>query len=297
MKKCSVVSSLTSQKNITQAGLIYLLTALLRSGYKYNLIDLSGKIKYFDAPEELYVKCDSSLWMNPQSIIDGDWMVCYLPSVEDVNETIFFSSQFSPDLIFHARLSHKIKTRYPGVFTAVGGSALASLQPKQIEFLRFFFDYILIGHDVESLISSIDFKYTQDLNDLIIKKISPPSFSPDYSLLKLQEMVNVYSGHGCYYGLCRFCDYPSRAYQKNYSRPSQLVAEDINNIHKYNPEVKDIVLTQDSYTYKYLLQTASEICKLGGHIPYNLMLRAESWINKDVGGSIKIWVYRCIYGS
>lgn len=47
--------------------------------------------------------------------------------------------------------------------------------------------------------------------------------------------------------------------------------------------MRDIVLTQDSYTQEHLLGTAREIGRYGGHIPYNLMLRAETWVTHEIG--------------
>ena len=96
-------------------------------------------------------------------------------------------------------------------------------------------------------------------------------------------MVTVYSGHGCYYGKCRFCDYPTRSYQKVVYRNPKDVAIDLNQIFQLQPQIEDIVLTQDCYTKKYLIETVNEIKRFGGHIPFNLMLRAERWISDDIG--------------
>ena len=285
MKKCVVVSSLVSDKSVTQAGLVYLLTSLTRLGYEFQLIDLSETFDYFDAPSEIYQRCDSSDWMNPDSITNADWMDVYLP--KDLEGRImFFSASFSPDLVFHSRLSYIIKKADPGAVMAIGGSALSTLSSEQTNFLRRFFDYLLIGHDVEALLQTISEATAKKEHGTVIKCVSPPSFEPDYSLVKVKEMTNVYSGHGCYYGKCKFCDYPARAYQKIFFRPPQLVAKDIFNIYTIDSSIKDITLTQDSYPRSYLIHTAHEIGSYGGHIPYNLMLRAESWIDNQIGETL-----------
>ena len=285
VRNCSVVSSLTSENWMTQAGLVYLVTGLARAGYDFQLLDLSGRISYFSSPEGLHSRCDSQLWMNPQAIKSGEWMDSYLPSVDKVSGIVFFSSLFSPDVVFHARYSYNIKTVSPKSVTIIGGAALAGLRSEQLDILRHFFDYILIGHDVEAF-----FKYQLKeniaslLEGVIIRELNPPQFKPDYSLVDIKEFITIYSGHGCYYGKCNFCDYPARAYQNVYFKDSNEIARELQDICKIQPNINDIVLTQDSYTKKELLKTANAISLHGGgHIPYNLMLRAEPWVNENIG--------------
>jgi len=272
---------------MTQAGAVYLCTALTNANLSYKLLDLSGRLDYSNTPKELNTKCNSPSWLNPNSIKHGDWIDDYLPNSTDIGGYVFFSSLYSPDVVFHARLSYNIKKENPKAITVLGGCAVASLQREQLELLSNFFDYILIGHDVEALLNEVieGTKNTKS-NCSVVKKISPPSFRPDYSLLSLNELVTVYSGHGCYYGKCSFCDYHSRAYQKLVFRSAKEVAQDINQIYQLHPNVKDIVLTQDSYTKKYLNETVLEITRLGGQIPYNLMLRAETWISDEIGENL-----------
>lgn len=284
MRNCTVVSSLTSEKWMTQAGLVYLCTALARAQYNFQIIDLSGRIVYFDPPEELHLRCDSPYWMNPHSISYGDWMDRYLPSAEQAGDFVFFSSLFSPDIVFHARYSHNIKTSNPEAVTAIGGAALAGLRQEQLEFLASFFDYVLIGHDVDMLLRGVfNNKSRSQKQGVIVRAIDPPGFRPDYSLVHLEDFVTVYTGHGCYYGKCRFCDYPARAYQKIVFRNCVDVAGDAYKVYQLQPSVSDIVLTQDSYTAKHLAGTAHEIGRYGGYIPYNLMLRAEPWVTQEIG--------------
>lgn len=284
MRSFTVVSSLTSEKRMTQAGLIYLTTSLATAGYDFQLIDLSGKISYFDSPGELHLKCNSPLWMSPDAIKYNGWMDRYLPSIDDASEIILFSALFSPDVIFHARYSYNIKTTSPKSLTAIGGAALAGLRQDQLEIIKHFFDYIFIGHDVDTFLKfPLNGNVEHSKEGVIIKELSPPKFRPNYSLVDLKDFITVYSGHGCYYGKCNFCDYPTRAFQNVYFKDCNEVAMEFQDIYKSRPSVTDIVLTQDCYTKKKLIETANAILLQGGHIPYNLMLRAEPWINQEIG--------------
>ena len=284
MNNHTIVSSLTSEKGMTQAGLVYVCTALDRRQHTFRLIDLSGRISYFHPPERLRSTCSSRCWMNPDSIRRGDWMDCYLPSTDEAGDVVFFSSAFSPDVVFHARYSHNIRTANPKVITAIGGAALATMGEEQLKLLTEFFDYVLVGHDVTTLIAHVlDNGRRPQTQREVVRAVASPDFSPDYSRIPLDDFVTVYTGHGCYYGNCRFCDYPARAYQNIVFRCPTDVARDIHRIAQLRPSVHDIVLTQDSYTQKYLVDTAHETGRYGGQIPYNLMLRAEPWLSHDIG--------------
>ncbi len=283
MVEYTVVTSLCSDKVMTQAGIVYLCTAINENKQSYKILDLSGILDYSNTPKELNTKCNSNTWLNPDSIRNGDWMDDYLPSLNGLDGNLLFSSLYSPDVIFHARLSYNIKKINPDVITVIGGCAVTQLQKEQLDVLSIYFDYILIGHDVKALLKAINNYSNADIQCEIITKIEPPSFRPDYSLMPLNELVTVYSGHGCYYGKCNFCDYPSRAYQKTLYRAANEVAHDVYSIYQLQPKIKDIVLTQDSYTEKYLKETTLNIGQYGGKIPYNLMLRADPWISEETG--------------
>lgn len=284
MDSCTVITSLYSKKDMTQAGVVYLSSALSNAKILPDIIDLSGSLEYFNSPKELYSEYNSENWLNPNCITQGVWMDKYLPSSIEQNNIVFFSSLFSPDVVFHSRHSHNIKQINPNIITAIGGCAISSLNKDQIDFISLFFDYILIGHDVSSLVKVVlNGKMTPPEQCVIEKRIEPPKFTPNYSLLPLGKLVTVYSGHGCYYGKCRFCDYPARSYQKLVFRYPKDVAFDVNQIYQLQPNIEDIVLTQDSYTKKHLIETANEIKHYGSHIPFNLMMRAEHWVSDELG--------------
>ena len=103
----------------------------------------------------------------------------------------------------------------------------------------------------------------------------PTKFLPDYSLIELKDFVTLYTGHGCYYSKCRFCDYPARSSNQVYFRDSHEVARDALNVFLRNPGVKDVVLALDAYPEGCLERTANALLSNENHVPYNLMLRDE----------------------
>ena len=132
MIKGTVVTSLCSGKEMTQSGAVYLCTALTNANISYRILDLSGGLDYSNTPEELNTKCNSPDWLNQDSIKDGDWMDEYLPMPTDIGDYVFFSSLYSPDVVFHARLSLNIKKINPNAITVIGGCAIVSLQEDQL---------------------------------------------------------------------------------------------------------------------------------------------------------------------
>lgn len=287
MRHCSVISSLTASKGMTQASLVYLYTALVMRGIQVDLYDLSGTISYFDAPVKLSSSCSSDVWMNLDCIKQGRWMDDYLSSVNIQSSYVLFSALFSPDVVFHSRLSYRIKINNPNVVTAIGGNVFSGLEKQQIDFLSNFFDYILIGHNVVTLIDLMikDMKHRKSLgkNGIIIKAFSVPSIQPDYSLVHLENFVTVYTGHGCYYGKCNFCDIPIRTQGSLTYRSIGDVVKDLIEIRNLHPSVENIMLSQDCYTQEHVIRTAKNIQRYLGFIPYNLMLRAEPWLDSGIG--------------
>ncbi len=282
MKACTVISSVCAQEGATQAGLAYLCTALAQQGAPWEVIDLSGSVEFHHAPDGLYQPCDSPEWMNRDSIRRGEWMDAYLPLAEAPGEVTLFSAQFSPDVIFHARQSWRVRSGNRAAVTAIGGAALLGLTQEQLEVLCCFFDYVLVGYDVVRLLQAPLHGGRRE-RGIVIRAMAPPKFRPDYSLIPLQDFVTVYTGHGCYNGRCRFCDFPARAdRQVCFRRPSD-VAADTRSILHLRPGVKDVFLTQDSYPREHLLATSREIGRQCGRVPYSLMLRAEPWVTQELG--------------
>lgn len=280
LEKVTIISSVTNNPSISQASLFYLCTTIKRFGLSYDFYDLSGTIDYDNPPLELFSKCDSNLWMNLRCITAGDWMDDLISVDINANKYIFFSALFSPDLLIHSRISYKLKQKYNSI-TAIGGAALFGLTKEQLELVGVFFDYVLVGYDIENLIKRVLEKSNQRYYFLF----SPPTYSPDYKLLPLKDTVNIYTGHGCYYGKCSFCDYPLRSNISIYFKDPNIVSQEIREISEVKPNVKEIILTQDSYTKINLHNTIESISKLDKKIdiPYSLMLKSEKWLNEDLG--------------
>jgi hypothetical protein len=277
-----VVSSVCAQQGATQAGLTYLCTALARQGATWKVLDLSGSVEFYHAPDRLYQLCDAPEWLNPDSIRRGEWIDTYLPPAEASGEVLLFSAQFSPDVVFHARHSWRVRSCNRAAVTAIGGAALLGLSQEQLEVLCFFFNYVLVGYDVARLLEAALHGGRRE-HGVVVRAMAPPEFCPDYSLVPLQDFVTVYTGHGCYNGRCRFCDFPVRADRQGYVRHPSDVAADARSILHLRPSVKDIFLTQDSYLREHLRATAGEIRRQCGRVPYNVMLRAEPWVTGELG--------------
>lgn len=286
MALCTVVGSLCSEKGMTQAGLVYLCTALAKKGYAADVLDLGGSVEFYAPPEELWSTCDSVSWMNADSIRDGEWMDEYLPPVHLARDLVFFSAQFSPDVVFHARYSHGIRARNPQAVTAIGGAALAGLRKDQLGLIAQFFDYVLVGYDVERLLGAVFEGAGRSREGTIVRGMAAPKLRPDYSLVPLGDFVTVYTGHGCYYAGCRFCDFPARADGEVVFRKPHQVAREVLDVLTMRPDVEDVFLTQDSYTQRYLLETTREIRRQCGTAPYSLMLRAEPWVREETGEAL-----------
>ena len=77
MKKALIVTSVISEVDMTPAGVAYLATVLNEKEYDFDILNLSGSINYFSAPEELYGSCKSPEWLNPDSVRCASWMDAY----------------------------------------------------------------------------------------------------------------------------------------------------------------------------------------------------------------------------
>jgi hypothetical protein len=281
-----IVTSLTSSRDRTEAALVYLTSAVAKRGISYSTVDLSGTIGYHSPPPQLVQSCSDSGWLNPSSITEADWMDAYLPKIEGPGP-VLFSAQFSPDVVFHARQSVRCKRRYPHIVTAIGGCALTGLSAEQLEFTSRFFDLVFVGYEVDKALDWLmGQKEGSSARRPVLFSDGPPDIEPDYSLVELRSGVTVYSGHGCYYARCRFCDYPSRSNRHVFYRSPQKVATDLRQVADLNPRVSDITLTQDAYSEKQLRETAAAVAMEGPEVPYHVMFRAEPWVNRDLAKTL-----------
>jgi hypothetical protein len=147
-----IVSSPTCENDKTQASLIYLATIFNGLGIKFDQLDLSGTIDYFDPPDEFFSPSDSEYWLSPRIFHDAQWLDGYLPSSYQNYDAVFYSALFSPDLLIQGRHAFGQKKHHPDCLTFIGGSAVNCLNQNQLSVLSEVFDHVCIGYDMEYLV-------------------------------------------------------------------------------------------------------------------------------------------------
>lgn len=249
--KALIVSSATSDKDNTQTSLFYIATALKKHDISFEVLDLSGEIDYFDPPEEFLSSIDSKYWLSSRIFYEGDWLDSYLPDIYEDVDVIYYSSLFSPDILVHGR--HLVNQRKvnSNVIGVIGGAALKHLSNEQ--------EIILTG-----------------IFDKVHKNGAFGRISPDYSLIDIRSFVTVYSGEGCHWGKCRFCNSGTSCFH----RASKDVANDLEQLSSLG--CKDMMLSSDTFTYNYLIELALDLEQRRLEVPYNIMLRGERWISKEL---------------
>ncbi|MFX1554717.1 MAG: B12-binding domain-containing radical SAM protein [Promethearchaeota archaeon] len=289
-KRVLIVSSPTCEDDKTQASLIYLATFFNEAGLEFDLLDLSGNIDYFDPPEDFFSPCDSEYWLSPRIFHDAQWLDAYLPSDYQRYDAVFYSSLFSPDILILGRHALIQKKHYANCSTIIGGAAINCLNDTQLSVLSEVFAHICIGYDIADMIFQIFSKKGSSSSHLCRSYITaknPPVLRPNYGLLDIRPFITVYSGHGCDWGRCRFCNSQSLSEQGYYSRSPENIAKDFEDISKANGKVRDVMLSSDSFTRNDLVELMSCLRQKGSRVPYNLMLRGDQWISKEIGESLK----------
>lgn len=281
MKKALIVSSPTCEKDKTQSSLVYLATALNNLDIQFDILDLSGEINYFDPPEEFFSSCESEYWLSSRIFHEALWLDDYISEILHMYDAVLYSALFSPDILVHSRHAIIQKKAFPNCVSVIGGAVLSCLNTKQTDILSEIFDYVCCGYDVEYFVSEIiENNYS---NRKCLKTDRLAKFQPDYSLLDTKPFVTVYSGHGCNWGKCRFCN---SAYQSNpqyYFRSPTEIVNDFEQISKLNTGIKDVMLSSDSFTKKNITDLASSLKQRRSAVPYNIMLRGEKWASKRLG--------------
>lgn len=277
--KVTIVTSCVCDKNITNAGIILLKSFLKSEGIDFDVFDLSGTLDYFSPPKEIYSFCNDPLWGKIDAITTQNWIAKYIKHLPD-GETILFSSPFSLDLVVHTWIASKLKEQNKDIKCICGGSSLFSLPTKVLAELNKVFDIICVGNDLtmlrEALVNS---------NKAIKRSFAPPNFKIQYDECDLKKYVNLFSGYGCYWKNCNFCDFTPRDIPM-YIRPAEQVVKDMINIYELNPNVERIFLTIDTYDYKTLKLITDLLKTHKKEIPYGIMLRAEKWISEELIDSL-----------
>jgi len=285
-RKALIVTSPTSEGDKTQAGLVYLASALEKYGLPAEIIGLSGQIDYFDPPEPFFSSWESPLWMNRRVFSTFNWLDEYIPSKFSDYGFVLYSALFSPDILIHGRHALKQKETHPETITALGGAAINCLNEQQIQLLSGLFDYVCVGFEVDGFISKIIKNRSEGrypTKGIIIRSFRPPGIQPDFRIVPSSDFTTVYSGHGCRYGSCGFCNSKTCAGLIYHPRKSDDIARDFKQIAGINPLVKDVMLSSDSLDFKSIMQLTDRLSEDGINIPYNFMLRGESWVNDELG--------------
>lgn len=286
INKVLVVSSPTSDKINTQISLVYLSTILNKLGIQFSLLDLSGTIDYFDPPQEFFSTCDSKYWLSPQIFHEASWIDDYIPSEYAEFDAVFYSALFSPDILIHGRHLKNQKTNYPNSIGIIGGAAISCLNNNQLSIISKIFEYVCIGYNVENLLTKVIEnikKQNSGLNNKIIKTNSYERIQPNYELVNIKPFVTVYSGLGCNWGKCRFCNTANLFNFQYVSRPAFEIADDFEKISQLNSQISDVMLSSDSFTEKNLMEIAFHLRQKKSKIPYNIMLRGEKWVSEELG--------------
>lgn len=287
LRNALIVCSPTCEEDKTQTSVIYIATVLNELNIEFDVLELSGLIDYYDPPKQFFSPCDSIYWLSHQVFHDAHWLDAFLPSEYLQYDVVFYSSFFSPDVLIHGRHALNQKRHYPESLVVAGGPAVSCLSQKQLSVLSQVFDYLCKGYDTESLIRQIISKETEGCNSLsecgCIHTDKNPRTTPNYGLLKLRPFITVFSGNGCYWGKCSFCNSTNSITRKSCYRPAKEIADDFLEIRSLNGKISEVMLSSDSFTKRHLMEVSSCLTRRGIGLPYNLMLRGEEWISDELG--------------
>ena len=251
--KALLVTSASSEKHMTQASILYLASWLKRDKVDFEILDMSGTIDYFNPPDEFFSSWDSNNWLNAD-IFYTNLLIDDHPEVD----MVYYSSMFSTDIVVHGRHAIKMKELFPNCKTVLGGAAVRRLDDQQLETLRTIFDGVVVDYVID--------------------------VDPDYSLIPIKPFVTVYSGQNCIYGQCRFCNTNGLSNYYNVSNVDSIVKE-FQEIKKY--KVRDVMLSSDMFARKYINNLAEELISHKIDVPYNIMLRAEKWVDEEFSNKLK----------
>jgi anaerobic magnesium-protoporphyrin IX monomethyl ester cyclase len=130
----------------------------------------------------------------------------------------------------------------------------------------------------EELIESEDRPYIHDLDSLpfasqIYKKhLSIKNYY--YGHVKY-PMVSIFTSRGCN-AKCTYCVYPQTMFGKFRSRTPENIAAEFEWIAKNLPEVKEVLIDDDTFTmkYKHAREVSQELIKINNKIPWTCEVRA-----------------------
>lgn len=247
-----ILTSPTTDRNISQASIFYLEAFLHQNGVEVDIVDLSGAVDFYDPPSELFEN-QGRLWQS-ESIFDESWIdeyiPKYIPKYKDDYDHIYASALFSMDIILQGRYVKRCKEVDPGIKATIGGPAVRNLDSNQLKAISSVFDGVFTG----SL-----------------------SVQPDYDLdsYKLKDFITIATGTGCDWGKCRFCNSGKEKYSL---RNLDEIVEEILSISRLSDS--EIMLSSDSISINRLNELALKLIGAGNEQMYNLMMRAGKGVNE-----------------
>jgi hypothetical protein len=251
---------------------------------EFEVLDLSGVIDYFDPPNELLSPCDSELWLSGGVFRESLRLDRFLPSAYSKYDVVFYSALFSPDILIHGLHAINQKQHFPNCQTVVGGSALSSLNDQQLSVISEAFDFVCTGYDVGEMLSRILDEVGSGPRKGIAKRIRTNgyvSIQPNYELVDIRRFITSYSGHGCNWGKCRFCN---SSLTGGYTcRPISETLQEFDQLSRLNGKVRDVMLSSESFTEDHLKGLASCLVSNKVNVRYNIMLRGERWVTEELG--------------
>jgi len=283
-----LVSSPTCEPDKTQASIVYLATTLNKLGVEFEVLDLCGALDYFDPPAEFLSPWKSESWLSTRIFADAQWLDRFLPNRYTGYNAVFYSALFSPDILIHGRHSFNQKLCFPNCQTIIGGSALSTLNDRQLSVVSQAFDFVCTGYDVGEMVNRVLAQERSESRLHRPKHISTNghvSIQPDFQLVDVKRFITSYSGHGCNWGKCRFCN--SALNCGHFFRPISETLEEFDQLSCFNGKLQDVMLSSDSFSEDHLKRLATCLVSRKSDVPYNIMLRGENWVTEELGDLLR----------
>jgi hypothetical protein len=150
------------------------------------------------------------------------------------------------------------------------------------------FDFVCTGYDVGEMVTQVLAELRSESRLRTAKHISTNghvAIQPDFQLADVRRFVTSYSGHGCNWGKCRFCNC-----SQNYGyscRPISETLQEFDQLSGFDGKLQDVMLSSDSFTEEHIRKLASALGARKSTVPYNIMLRGENWVTEDLGDLLR----------
>lgn len=248
-----ILTSPTTSKNVSQSSIFYLKSFLLKKGIKFDIVDLSGAIDFYDPPSGML---GTKLWRAEQ-LFNENWIDSHIPECEKEYDYIYASALFSMDIVLQGRYVKRCKEIYPEMKAMIGGPAVR-----------------LLNSDQRYVISSVFDKISTEY-----LSVEPNYDSGQYGL---KEFVTVATGTGCNWGKCRFCN----SGREDYSLKNlDAIAAELSYIAMVSDS--EVMLSSDSIPISKINELSTKLINKGYDQKYNLMMRADEKVDRTFSENLK----------